>query len=165
MPGFIRDYFSFDLIVQLREDLISVRMFRGDKKFEEAPYIAIETNGGNTTIREIGSKARDVVGPNIKVTNPFSHPRSLIANFSNAEKIIRHAIRSLYGSRLNLKPAPRIVMHPLEKHEGGLTEIEERALVELALGAGAREVLVYTGDIIDTKIDSYDTVKSRINAT
>ena len=34
-----------------------------------------------------------------------------------AEKIIQHAIKELY--RLVFQPAPRVVMHQLEKNEGG----------------------------------------------
>ncbi|PCJ29561.1 MAG: rod shape-determining protein MreB, partial [Gammaproteobacteria bacterium] len=60
------------------------------------------------------------------VINPFKHLRTLIADFGLAEKIIQHGIRQVHQSRL--KPAPRVVMHQLEKIEGGLTEIEVRVL-------------------------------------
>jgi hypothetical protein len=34
---------------------------------------------------------------------------------------------------------------PMEKTEGGLSQVEERVLQELALGAGARRALVWVG--------------------
>jgi rod shape-determining protein MreB and related proteins len=56
-------------------------------------------------------------------------------------------------------------MHQLEKTEGGLTSIEERVLRELAVGAGAREVVIYLGSKINTNGDSFESVKSRVSAT
>ena len=51
------------------------------------------------------------------------------------------------------------MIHQLEKTEGGLTDIEDRVLRELALGAGAREVVIYLGDKIDVTTQSFDKVK------
>ncbi len=162
---FFKGYFSHDLIIELSENLLSIRTFSGDLKYEDTPLIAIENMDGNAIVREIGSNANNVHGQNIVVTNPFSHPRSLVSNFTYAEKIIQHAIRTLHGSRISFKPAPRVIMHQLEKNEGGLSDIEERALQELALGAGAREVLIYSGDKINSKIESYEKIKARVGAT
>jgi rod shape-determining protein MreB len=36
-------------------------------------------------------------------------------------------------------------MHPLEKIDGGLTQVEERLFHELAVGAGAAKVFVWVG--------------------
>jgi hypothetical protein len=38
-----------------------------------------------------------------------------------------------------------ILVHPVERIDGGLTEIEERAFVELAIGAGASRARVWIG--------------------
>ena len=161
---FLKGYFSYDLIIELSEHLFSIRSFSGDKKYEDIPLIAIETVDGEEIVREIGSDAKNAAGPNIQVTNPFSHTRSFVSNFAHAEKFLRHAIRKFHQPGINLKPAPRVVMHQLEKTEGGLTDIEERVLNELALAAGARDVLVYSGDRINTELDSYEKIKARINA-
>ena len=46
-------------------------------------------------------------------------------------------------------------MHPLEKTEGGLTQIEVRALQELAAGAGAIEAHVWQGrELMDYELES-----------
>lgn len=78
------------------------------------------------------------------MTNPFLHPRSLLGDVQLGEKLLRKLIVGVYGHRL-FRPSPVIVFQPLEKLEGGLTEIEERAFKEIFAGAGGREVHVWTG--------------------
>lgn len=75
---------------------------------------------------------------------PFSHPRTVIGDFAVAEKALRDGMKEAWPSRL-LAPRPQVIMHPREVIEGGLTMIEERALQELALGAGARQASVWVG--------------------
>jgi len=41
-----------------------------------------------------------------------------------------------------------ILLHPLERIDGGLTQIEERALQELALDSGASRALVWVGSAL-----------------
>ena len=76
--------------------------------------------------------------------NPFSHPRTLLSDFTHAEAFIHQCILETGGNRL-AKTSPIVVMHPMEKLDGGLTQIERRAFLELGYGAGAREVHVHTG--------------------
>ena len=73
---------------------------------------------------------------------PFSHPRTLLANFNNAEFFLKPLVAEVKG-RFLLKP--HMLIHPLERIEGGLTQIEERAFQELAIGAGAAKVKVWSG--------------------
>ena len=71
----------------------------------------------------------------------YSHPRALVGNFTNAELLIKSLTKKMGGFT-----APSIVVHPLERIEGGLTQIEERAIQELAHGgANGRKVFVHTG--------------------
>lgn len=54
-------------------------------------------------------------------------------------------------------------MHQLEKVDGELTDIEERVLKELAMGAGAREVLVYHHSVrIHAQQTSYTALKKQL---
>ena len=85
-------------------------------------------------------------GNNVRVVNPFDHPRSFVADFLIAEKLIQHGVFEIHKARSFLRPSPRIVMHQLEKTEGGLKSVEDRVLRELAVAAGAREVLIHIGD-------------------
>ena len=42
-------------------------------------------------------------------------------------------------------------MHPMEMYEGGLSEVEERILNELAFSAGAIKVALHTGATLTAK--------------
>ncbi len=163
LVNFFRGLFSFDLLVEIRENRLKISSFLNNREYDEKPLIAIETIEGKIVVKGVGSECTKISGPNTKVINPFSHTRSMIFSFTYAEKIIHHAVNELHG--LMFHPAPRMIMHQLEKNEGGLTEIEERVLRELALGAGAREVLVFQGSQINPKIENYESIKSRIEST
>lgn len=157
---FIRSLFSNDLLIELSESKILIKVFSSDIKYEEEPYIAIEKTKKGERVKAIGGDAKRDTAIHVVVTNPFQHPRSFIGDFFLAEKIIQHGVFQIHKSIL--RPAPRIIMHQLEKTEGGLTTIEDRVLRELALGAGAREILIYLGRKIDTNAESYNAIKSRL---
>ena len=74
----------------------------------------------------------------------FSHPRTVLGNFSVAEPLLRQLVTQVAIGRV-LRLAPQILLHPQEKLDGGLTQIEERALQELALAAGAGVVKIWLG--------------------
>ncbi len=61
-----------------------------------------------------------------------------------AEKTLKHFVAQVVSGSL-IRPSPVMVLHVLDEWEGGLTEIELRALRELALGAGARAVHIWGG--------------------
>ena len=77
---------------------------------------------------------------------PFSHPRALVGNFTQAEVSIKTAVSEIKGS--GLFQSLRILIQPMAKCEGGLTQIESRVLRELALGAGAAKVIVWVGEAL-----------------
>jgi rod shape-determining protein MreB len=80
----------------------------------------------------------------IALVNPLDHPRLLIADFAYAEKLLRHGIYRVYEKTV-LPRSPRLIIHPMEKTEGGISDIEQRMYTELGLGAGARKVYVHDG--------------------
>ena len=59
-----------------------------------------------------------------------------------------------------LRPSPTVIIHPMEKLEGGLTMIEDRAFRELALSAGAREAVLYLGEPLPTHDFDLEKVKT-----
>lgn len=76
--------------------------------------------------------------------NPgFSHQRMLVGNFTAAQECLKVALSEARGSGFVLSTS--IVIHPLEKIEGGLTQVEERLFHELAIGAGASKVFIWVG--------------------
>jgi len=74
----------------------------------------------------------------------FAHPRSLVSDFTVAEQVLKAYFRRVRGKSL-LQPNPLVIVHPLGEHEGGLTQVELRALRELAFGAGASEARIWQG--------------------
>ncbi|WP_207062985.1 hypothetical protein [Motiliproteus sp. SC1-56] len=76
--------------------------------------------------------------------SPFTTMRLLVGNFCEAEKTLSQGIKQLVGKRF-IKKSPVALIHPLEKTEGGLSEVEIRIFNELAQGAGAVKAVVYEG--------------------
>lgn len=115
--------------------------------WEASPDVGIKSKGKDEVIAVIkdGGASYQDAGGVTRWVNPFSHPRTIFSDFTVGEKLVRHGLLTMFGSRFTgVSPALGII-HPLEKLEGGLTEIEQRALKELGLAAGFREVRVYTG--------------------
>lgn len=76
-------------------------------------------------------------------SNSFSHPRVLIGNFTEADLIIKSALSEVKST--GFLKVMYVLIQPMEKNEGGLTQIENRVLQELAIGAGATTVVVWEG--------------------
>jgi rod shape-determining protein MreB len=79
-----------------------------------------------------------------QLIQPFAHPRSLVSDFASAEALIRVQLQRALGKGW-LRVAPSVVIHPLGNPDGGFTQVELRAFREMALGAGASTVRVWTG--------------------
>lgn len=139
---------NIDTVVYLQIWENRIRAFdsKTGKVFDEVPLLAIETNEqGQKVVLAVGNAAENLANKTrLEVVNPFSHPRLLLGDFYVAEKLVQHVFRELFDKTW-LTPSPRVVIHPMEKNEGGLTQVEEKAFREMALGAGAREVLLYSG--------------------
>jgi hypothetical protein len=75
----------------------------------------------------------------------FTTERLLVGKFSTAEPILRKLVKGVLPKGLFTK-RPMVVIQPIEKIEGGLSEVEERIFKELALGAGAIKVALHVGD-------------------
>lgn len=86
----------------------------------------------------------------------FSHPRSILGQFQAGEQALRRAVAAAFAGKL-LTPRPNLIVHPKEILEGGLSEIEQRALTEMALGAGAVRVAIWQGpDLAPEQVDRFD---------
>ncbi len=74
----------------------------------------------------------------------LSHPRTLMGEFVEIEKTLTSLVHEL-SPKTWLSVAPVITLHLLGTEEGGYTNVEVRAFKEAALGAGARAVLMPSG--------------------
>ena len=106
--------------------------------FANTLYIQVRKN--RFRLRHIeGKQEREV-----SAQTPFTTTRLLLGQFQVAETLLKQAIRAI-GSGSFFRVSPVVVIHPMEMVEGGLSEVEERALRELAKSAGARRVFVHIG--------------------
>ena len=81
----------------------------------------------------------------IRSEQPFSHPRTLLGDFMIAEDVLRRGIKSMNFVKNMFAASPAALIHPRERIDGGLYQVEERAFQELMLGAGARKARVWVG--------------------
>lgn len=145
----IRRLFASTVYIQLSEERIRIYHLENGAIYDQRPYIAIdESRPGKAAIHAVGDDAYALrLDKRYRVCNPFSHPRVLVSNFTRAEKVLQHGIRKVHDSQF-FPASPVAIVHPLDKLEGGLTEIECRVFRELALGAGAREVQIHVGETL-----------------
>jgi rod shape-determining protein MreB len=150
-----RAFFSSTVYVQLRENRIKIVNIKTQSVYDQLPYIAIDaTNPKQRVIRAIGIDAYNLrLDKSLDVSNPFSHPRLLVADFIKAEKVLMQGMREVQSSKY-LVPRPVAIIHPMDKLEGGVTDVECKMYRELAIGAGAREVHIHVGDVLDA--NSFD---------
>ena len=156
----IADRFRATVYLQIWEHRIKAVDIQSNSVFEDQPLVAIKTGEkGAKNVSDIGSAAKlKAADADFEVVNPFSHPRVLFADFHVGEKLLQLVFKQLLGSKL-LSPAPAVIIHPMEKTEGGLTMIEKRALIELGMGAGARDVLVYEGQELSVQDIDFEALK------
>ena len=128
--------FSSDLSIDLgtANTLIYVRG-RGIV-LNEPSVVAIRNQNGQKSVQAVGLAAKRMLGRtpgNITAIRPLKD--GVIADFQVAEKMLQHFIKKVHENSW-IQPSPRVlVCVPCLS-----TEVEQRAIRESALGAGAREV-------------------------
>jgi rod shape-determining protein MreB and related proteins len=125
------------IYIQVSPERVTLRNVKTGSSISEVPEIAVSSTAGPQARTAAVSQTANVV-------NPFAHPRSMVSDFTAAEQVLKQQLRRVLGSSL-LSIAPRVVIHPLGDPAGGFTQVELRAFREMALGAGASEVRVWTG--------------------
>lgn len=129
--------------VRISPDRLVVTNVKTGESISEVPEVAATRDPARVV--GTGNQARAAAARSAGVVvNPFSHPRTLISDFTSAEQLLKAFLRRLVKNRW-LMPSPRIIIHPLGDPEGGFTQIERRALRELALSAGAAQVTLWVG--------------------
>ena len=101
-------------------------------------YVRVRRN--QLRVRHLESQIETTV----QAEPPFTTARMLVGNFTAADQSLKAAMRTIMKGRFMLTK-PRVIIQPLELIEGGLSEIEERVLHELARGAGASKVIGWVG--------------------
>ena len=153
--------FSPLLYIKVAPDRVTVRNVKTGAEIAEVPEIAIGVLGRKKAILAVGAPARAAASAQAgELVNPFNHPRTLVGDFTAAEQVLKAFVRRLQSSSW-FAPAPRVVMHPLGSPAGGFTQVERRALREMALGAGAAEVVLWVGrELSDQEVQSAEVLNS-----
>lgn len=132
------------IYVQISPERLTLKNLKTGQSISEVPELALSATAKRQIIAA-GLQARVVAkAQSAEVVNPFAHPRSMVSDFVLGQQLLKHQLRRVLGSSL-LSLAPRVVMHPLGSPAGGFTQVERRAFREMALGAGAAKVHVWTG--------------------
>jgi rod shape-determining protein MreB len=96
----------------------------------EPSVVAVDTESG--TVHAVGEEAQRMIGrtpATISATRPLRH--GVVADFEITESMLRHFIARVHRSR---RAHPRIIMCA----PSGLTDVEERALMEACEAVGAK---------------------------
>lgn len=128
---------------RISPEFVSVLQVESGREYGDVPLLAVEERGGKRAIVAAG-RATQNSASTVTLVNAFLHPRTPIADFTMAEQTLRYFLKQVLSGRLFV-PSPVVVLHPLGDFEGGLTQIEIRALAELGMGVGARRVYVWQG--------------------
>jgi rod shape-determining protein MreB len=133
----ILGWFSNDLAIDLgtANTLVYARG-KGIVVSEPSVVAVVRDARGPDKVKAVGQEAKDMLGrtpANIVAIRPMKD--GVIADFEVAEAMLRHFIERVHNRSWRLV-RPRIVIAV----PSGITSVEQRAVREAALSAGAREV-------------------------
>jgi hypothetical protein len=78
----------------------------------------------------------------LSAETPFTTERLLVGTFTVAKTLFTKGVKIVLGRKCF---ALTVLMHPMEKIDGGLSQVEDRVLKDLALSLGAQKVVVWIG--------------------
>ncbi len=134
-----RGLFSNDLAIDLGTANTLIYVRGQGIVLNEPSVVAVRQDrgsGGTRTVAAVGSEAKQMLGRtpgNITTIRPMKD--GVIADFTYTEEMLKHFIRKVHKSRF-LRPSPRVVVCV----PCGSTQVEQRAIKDSALEAGARDV-------------------------
>lgn len=131
------------IYVQVTPHRLTLRNAQTGASVTTSPEVAL-VRGARPKIVAIGAKARKQESRTVQVLNPFSHPRSLLADFGAAQLLLQLLVKQVHKRAL-LAGGPGMVVHLQDDPAGGFTQLEVRGFQELGTGAGAKKVVVWQG--------------------
>lgn len=131
----IADYFSRDIGIDLGTANTNVYVKGKGIVVREPSVVAIQKGRDKERVLAVGSAAKKMIGRtpgNIVAIRPMKD--GVIADFDVTQEMLRHFIGQAYKRNI-FKRKPRVVVCV----PSGVTAVEERAVREATLSAGARE--------------------------
>ena len=156
--------FKSTVYIKISSSTLVAKHIESGRTIEDKPIVAVKNNSkGKATVAAIGSQAEKLKNESsITVRNSFNHPRVCIDDFEIAQVTINHFIFKVVNKRSLFKPI--VILHTTRLLEGGLSQIENRALRELGEAAGARQVFIWTGrDLNDKELINLDFNENQNN--
>ncbi len=126
--------FSHDLGIDLGTSNVLIYVDGSGVLIREPSVVAVDKNTGRTI--QVGSAARNMLGRtpgNLVAMHPLKD--GVISDHEMTVKMLQHLFRASTKSRL-FTPKPRVVICV----PSGVTEVEERTVINAAIEAGARRV-------------------------
>ena len=128
------NFFSSDLGIDLGTSNVLINMDNKGVVIREPSVVAVDKNTGK--VLQVGSAARNILGRtpgNVVAMHPIKD--GVISDQEMTVKMLQVLFRSTAKSNL-FTPKPRVVISV----PSGITEVEERTVINAALEAGARRV-------------------------
>ncbi|MCP4346496.1 MAG: rod shape-determining protein [Desulfobacterales bacterium] len=141
----INRLFKNTIYVEFSDEWISVKHVETGNTIEDKPLLAVKQNKkGKNIVFAIGAEVEQLQNDTtISIHNGFSHPRVCINDFEIAQATLMHFIRKALNKKILIRPI--MIMHPKGNLKGGLSQIEDRAIKELATASGAQKCYVWVG--------------------
>lgn len=140
------------IYVQLKAKELTLRNVTQAKVYQDIPVLLIRPQGKRYSVVAHGKKAmsQSLANSETVIVNGFDHPRSIIGDFEAAEKTLGLFLAEVDGRQYRFMPySPyKVIIHPLENLNGGLTTVEKRALQDMAYRVRARKVIVWEGRLL-----------------
>lgn len=156
MPNPIADFifrrFSNCLYVRFDATAIRITNVNTGETIRETPFVLLSkpsnsrAKGKIPKVLAIGEQAQRLHAQQTDSTtlhNGFDHPRICIGSFDLAMDCLRYLFQRAMKRFAFIRP--HVIMHPLYPYSTDLSQIELRAIRELAEACGAMQVHVYTG--------------------
>ncbi len=145
IDSLINKLFKNTVYVEFSAEWISLKHVETGKTIEDKPLLAVKKNRkGKNVVVAVGSEVEQMkTDSEVVVHNGFSHPRVCINDFEIAQATLMYFLRKLLNKKVIIRPI--MIIHPKGKLEGGLSQIEDRALKELASAVGAQKSYIWIG--------------------
>lgn len=144
---FERFGFNTTTCVRVQRNWLSVRVVsqhRSTRQYENFTGVMVQTDGnGKKKVVAVGQAAEITArSPNLTLRcNAFDHPRVVIDDLEIAVLTLTYFLQQVFDRTVVF--VPRLIVQCQRELEGGLTGVERRSLLELAIQAGAREVFLH----------------------
>ena len=136
--------------IQVAPDTVVLRNAKSGVTVNEPAQVLMSQGTSRKPIAAGSAATSSLLGPDAVLVRPFAHPRSMVSDFTAGELLLKSLLPKVLQKSF-LTVAPLVVVHLTGNPVGGFTQVEVRAFHEMALSAGAAEVLVWQGPALSNE--------------